>query len=79
MQYRVVLPNDYECEADAEQLSAAFPGLDDGDLEAAALEQLAELWPAFRPEQPVDFGYLGSADTPPPDLPAYYWISRTDE
>jgi hypothetical protein len=74
--YRIVLPNDYNSEADSELLQADFPELAGDDLVTAAFERIRDLWPVSYDEQ-LDFGWTASAETPPPDtLPQWAWVSE---
>ena len=76
MLYRMVMPNDYNSEADAAALGEQFPGLEGDALMAAILRRVREAWPGIRVLKTLDFGWLISASTPPVEpFPVCVWIS----
>lgn len=77
--YRIMLPNDYDSEEDTKALVERFHGLEGDELEAAAFEEIHHLWPGLNMVQRTDFGGIFTAEQPPPELPAWAWVSEAEE
>ncbi len=73
--YRIVLPNDYGSEEDTQALTERFPDLEGEDLFREAFDEIHSLWPGLKMIGQLDFGGLFTADQPPPELPAWAWVS----